>query len=622
MIFIPKNANPNRFQQGYYAAIKNWTRKNIMTSQVKEILIYKGEKLGMDTEPLAQYFNGLWNPPKFLPRSADCWRGYFGTWELKDEKLFLIDICGYVKDVGEKAIESIFPGESEVFAKWFTGEIKIPQGKILEKIPMGYFSVFEKDIFLRFHSGKLSNSKSGLPKSRTINNRISHNASTDASLNEIKKVIYELQSINEPVNSEIIESIKKIINSSEHYRKYMFEILCSYILETTSFEQYQSREKPSLKIQSVLNLLVNTKHSRLSNVEKKADLNDSHLRGANFTQSNLSGFNLRKANLSNAYFFMANLSWADLSYANLSWADLRMANLSNTNLHNAKLSRANLEKAHLYETILTGSDLSNANLREAKISWSYLSEVDLSEANLKGADLDNTNLNKANLKKADLSRATLCDADLSEADLREADLTFAVLCMTNLSKANLCGADLRGADFSFADLNSTNLQGANLSGVNLSKWTEMGNSNPRDISFANLSKADLSWSHFCETDLRTIDLSNANLRGADLRFAILSNVNLNGATLKWADLSNADLSNTNLRGAYIEDANLNKAQLNGAYVDGPDWIRKLKDSKCNGVASIEERFEVITEIDFENNSEVKIYRLKDKFFNKTVSSAK
>ncbi|MHC5298491.1 pentapeptide repeat-containing protein [Listeria welshimeri] len=75
-------------------------------------------------------------------------------------------------------------------------------------------------------------------------------------------------------------------------------------------------------------------------------------------------------------------------------------------------------------------------------------------------------------------------------------------------------ANLRGANLSYADLSCANLRGANLRGANLSY---------ADLSCANLRVANLSYA----------DLSCANLRGANLSGANLSGANLSYADLNW-----------------------------------------------------------------------------------------
>ncbi len=69
-------------------------------------------------------------------------------------------------------------------------------------------------------------------------------------------------------------------------------------------------------------------------VEKKVDLRDAYLGGAN-----LRGANLRDANLGGAYLGDANLRGANLRDANLRGANLRDANLRGANLGDADLDR-------------------------------------------------------------------------------------------------------------------------------------------------------------------------------------------------------------------------------------------------------------------------------------------
>lgn len=63
---------------------------------------------------------------------------------------------------------------------------------------------------------------------------------------------------------------------------------------------------------------------------------------------------------------------------------------------------------------------------------------------------------------------------------------------------------------------------------------------------ADLSYADLSCANLYNADLSCANLRNANLSNADLRCANLRKTNLYNANLSYADLSNADLRYANL----------------------------------------------------------------------------
>ena len=132
-----------------------------MTAQSMEKIFINGHKYSMATEPLEPYLDSLSERPRFFPRYTSCWRGYFGTWEIKDnDRLFLIDLVCSRADLKigkfwEVGMDFLFPDQKEVFADWFTGEIRIPQGDLLEYVHGGYDSTYEKDLFLDFKEGYL-----------------------------------------------------------------------------------------------------------------------------------------------------------------------------------------------------------------------------------------------------------------------------------------------------------------------------------------------------------------------------------------------------------------------------------------------------------------------------------
>jgi uncharacterized protein YjbI with pentapeptide repeats len=66
---------------------------------------------------------------------------------------------------------------------------------------------------------------------------------------------------------------------------------------------------------------------------------------------------------------------------------------------------------------------------------------------------------------------------------------------------------------------------------------------------------DLSYANLSDANLRFANLSDANLRFANLSYANLSDANLRSANLSDANLSDANLSYANLRFANLSDAN-------------------------------------------------------------------
>jgi len=148
----PVNTKPEEWVVIAACNLKNY---NNMTAQEGETLIYKGKKTTMATEPLEQYL--LTRPDiKFLSPSTACWRGYYGKWEIQDNKLYLTGLKAYIEGYREVNLDYLFPGQKRVFASWFNGEIRIPMGEMLQYVHMGYCSVFEKDIILTFIDGILT----------------------------------------------------------------------------------------------------------------------------------------------------------------------------------------------------------------------------------------------------------------------------------------------------------------------------------------------------------------------------------------------------------------------------------------------------------------------------------
>jgi len=124
-----------------------------MTAQAGDTLIFEGESYTIASEPLYEHLEqkGI----EFTSMSTACWRGYIATWEIKKEKLFLAELEAYVGHYSEVDLDYLFPGKKEVFAEWFTGDIIVPHGKMLQYFHAGYESIYEKEMYLTFKNGVL-----------------------------------------------------------------------------------------------------------------------------------------------------------------------------------------------------------------------------------------------------------------------------------------------------------------------------------------------------------------------------------------------------------------------------------------------------------------------------------
>ena len=127
-----------------------------MTIQAGDILSYNGKKTTIATEPLKTYLETR-SDVSFIFKSSALVRGYIGNWKIKNKKLFLVSLVGFIKSNEKVDLEYLFPNKSKVFADWFSGKIRIPEGDMVEKINLGYSSVYERDRILNFKKGILIN---------------------------------------------------------------------------------------------------------------------------------------------------------------------------------------------------------------------------------------------------------------------------------------------------------------------------------------------------------------------------------------------------------------------------------------------------------------------------------
>lgn len=110
-----------------------------MTAQEPEILIVDGQKYEMPCcPPISRDGN---YQPGFFTRTSN-YRGYVGTWEIKDDKLYLVG--------GPHGME--YP----VFADWVNQEIHIWNGPELEYVHAGFGSVYEEDVYFSVEKGVIT----------------------------------------------------------------------------------------------------------------------------------------------------------------------------------------------------------------------------------------------------------------------------------------------------------------------------------------------------------------------------------------------------------------------------------------------------------------------------------
>tara|TARA_B100000073_G_C23701981_1_gene560742 strand:+ start:212 stop:586 length:375 start_codon:yes stop_codon:yes gene_type:complete len=107
-----------------------------MTIQAGDVLSYNGKKTTITAEPLKPYLETR-NDVSFIFKSTALVRGYIGIWEIKNKKLYLVSLVGFINNNEKVDLKYLFPNLTEVFAVWFSGDIRIPDEDIVLNFSMG-----------------------------------------------------------------------------------------------------------------------------------------------------------------------------------------------------------------------------------------------------------------------------------------------------------------------------------------------------------------------------------------------------------------------------------------------------------------------------------------------------
>lgn len=124
---------------------------NVITIEKKEYWMYG--------EPLNDYWETLMDKPIILGLSSTPLdKGYYAKWELIENKLFLIDFYG-----GHALLSQYFytfqdyfgKSDQPYFADWFSGTVKIQDGKIIHNNHHSFLPIREYSFSFEFKKGFL-----------------------------------------------------------------------------------------------------------------------------------------------------------------------------------------------------------------------------------------------------------------------------------------------------------------------------------------------------------------------------------------------------------------------------------------------------------------------------------
>jgi hypothetical protein len=130
-----------------------------MTTQIPDSIYENGERYALHGSPLGAYLAKTGISSKFSATCTALWRGYRASWELVDDRLYLTDIRNVSLDFdGDEAnkmgIGDVFPGFTDrVFAHWYCGTLRIPDGEKIESFYAGWGGTWERYRLIHIHRG-------------------------------------------------------------------------------------------------------------------------------------------------------------------------------------------------------------------------------------------------------------------------------------------------------------------------------------------------------------------------------------------------------------------------------------------------------------------------------------
>lgn len=141
-----------------------------MTAQLPDIIELDGEKLALRSNPLEPYLASHPPRPKQFRRvTTACHRGYVAQWRINNDELWLTAILPAINllrhPVHAMALLPAEPADDDrpiheqlgldlpSLATWFTGDLRIPQGDLLEYHHHGYSSLYEGQRILTIQEG-------------------------------------------------------------------------------------------------------------------------------------------------------------------------------------------------------------------------------------------------------------------------------------------------------------------------------------------------------------------------------------------------------------------------------------------------------------------------------------
>ena len=177
---------------------------------------------------------------------------------------------------------------------------------------------------------------------------------------------------------------KDTYNKEKSYTKTIFQILCSYIRETTNNDEYKIKfkDKPSVEIQTIIDLLFKSHLNNFNGyIELQADLSYSYLCGADFNKAHCKGANFSFSHCEGSFFESANCEGSFFL---------------NTHCEGANFCRSHCEGADFSYSHCAGATFFHVCFKDANFVCADCSGTSFGDADCAGVNFLNTNCAGAN----------------------------------------------------------------------------------------------------------------------------------------------------------------------------------------------------------------------------------
>ena len=151
------------------ALVMSFSTTTFATGQQADKLFWKGKEYDLYSNPLEAFYPDETKRPHFMVGPmrivTSNWRGYVASWTIENNALYLTGIESWFctgstkKSCRKVTLNHIFGKrvkQGRVLADWFSWDLRVPDGKELQYVHMGYGSIYERDFIFEVAAGRVT----------------------------------------------------------------------------------------------------------------------------------------------------------------------------------------------------------------------------------------------------------------------------------------------------------------------------------------------------------------------------------------------------------------------------------------------------------------------------------